>query len=59
MTHWTIIWEEEGNHIFFNLEKSTNIPSLKVKHLTKPFFGSTASVLQGTQPSSATQGDDH
>ena len=25
ITHWTIIWEEEGHHIFINLEKKVQV----------------------------------
>ena len=54
-----MIWEEEGHHIFINLENKYKYTFSSVWHLTKPWSGSAASLLQRTQPpSSATQGED-
>ena len=53
-----MIWEEERHHIFINLENKYKYTFSSVLHLTKPWSGSAASLLQRTQPpSSATQGE--
>ena len=53
-THWTMILEEEEHQYLLIMKWSTIIPSLQVGHLTKPWSGFVASLLQGTQPSSST-----
>ena len=54
-----MIWEEEGHHIFINLENKYKYTFSSSWHLTKPWYGSAVSLLQRTQPpSSATQGED-
>ena len=59
ITHWTMIWEEEGHHIFINLENKYKYTFSSSWHLTKPWSRSAVSLLQRTQPpSSATQGED-
>ena len=58
-THWTMIWEEVGHHIFINIENKYKYTFSSSWHLTKPWSGSAVSLLQRTQPpSSATQGKD-
>ena len=54
-----MIWEEEGHHIFINLENKYKYTFSSSWHLRKPWSGSAISLLQRTQPpSSATQGKD-
>ena len=54
-----MIWEEEGHHIFINLENKYKYTFSSSWHLTKPWSGSVASLLQRTQPpSSATLRED-
>ena len=54
-----MIWEEEGQHIFINLENKYKYTFLQVWHLMKPWSSSADSLLQRTQPpSSATLRED-
>ena len=54
-----MIWEEEGHHIFINLENKYKYTFYSSRHLTKPWSRSAASLFQRTQPPiSATQGED-
>ena len=49
-----MIWEEEGHHIFINLENKYKYTFSSSWHLTKPWFGFAASLIQRTHPPNST-----
>ena len=54
----TLIGKVRASHLYYSWKKLQRLLSPQARHLTKPQFGSSASLLQGTQPQRyATQGE--